>query len=304
MASINVCVCTCQRDQLLAQCLESVAQIELPPEAQVTVTVIDNDAGRSAEAVVNAIAPHIPVPLFYHCEPRRGIPFARNRAIEETHRLGSDYLVFIDDDEWVEAGWLKALFGFASSHDGKTVVSGDVIAELPADLPAEIRGLFKRKERRTGQLLESCATNNVIIPAYVTRELGLRFDETHPLAGGTDTIFFVEACARGVTILKCAEALVHESVPYSRANLRWLAQRKYRAGITEAWRKRRKGRSLVRVLISAGFLVVLESTKAAILALLGRKLARNKCWLKASKSAGVFMGAFGATVDSYQQITR
>src|SRR5690606_40862979 len=57
--------------------------------------------------------------------------------------------------------------------------------------------IFKRKEYRTGQILQTCATNNVIIPVYVTRDLGLRFDETHPLAGGTDTLFFVEACARG-----------------------------------------------------------------------------------------------------------
>lgn len=303
MSSVNVCVCTCQREKLLARCLESIARIELPQDVRVTITVIDNDAGRSAEALVKAFAGRFPVPLFYHCEPRRGIPCARNRAIEETHRLGSDYLVFIDDDEWVEAGWLKALYGYASGQGGKVVVSGDVIPDLPADLPPDIRSLFKRKEYRTGQILQTCATNNVIIPVYVTRDLGLRFDETHPLAGGTDTLFFVEACARGVRILKCVEALVHESIPLSRANLRWLARRKYRAGITEAWRKRKKGRSFLRVVIWAGVQTILETVITAVLTFLGRKIARNKCWLRASKSAGVFMGALGASVDSYKHIT-
>lgn len=304
MVSINICVCTCQRNKLLSDCLESIAGAQIPFNTKVHVTVVDNDPGRSANDLVSKLSESYPLELHYSVEPRRGIPCARNRAIDVTHQLECDYLVFVDDDEQVDVSWLSALYGYVCKQGGDIIVSGDVIAELPADTPLSIQGLFGSKERYTGQVLKTCATNNVIIPAFVTRDLGLRFDESHPLAGGTDTIFFVEAVARGVRIVRCVEALVYESIPSSRANLAWLMKRKYRAGITEAWRKRQKGRGSLRIMLSAALVMLVETTKAVVLAVLGLTLARNKCWLKASKSAGVFMGVLGSRVDSYKEITQ
>lgn len=302
MPSLNICICTCKRETLLVQCLESVARVEVPANVHVTVTVIDNDADRSAEPSVNALTRQFPFPLQYVCEPRRGIPLARNRALDETYRLGSDYLLFIDDDEWVRPDWLRIIYEYAVAQNGNVIVSGEVIPELPDTTPPEIRGVYKIKNRKTGERVQSCATNNVLVPVSMIRGWGLRFDESNPLAGGTDTIFFHEAVSRGAVIHKCAEALVHEAIPASRANLKWLAKRKYRAGITEAWRKQRKGRPRAIILLASGLRVLSAAARSGLMALLGNKLARNENWLKACKSAGVFAGVFGARVESYRVI--
>lgn len=302
MSAINIAICTCQRAQLLRQCLDSIATILLPADTTVTVTIIDNDSGQSARPVVDALASSFPFVLHYVCEARRGIPCARNRAIEETHALRSDYLVFIDDDEWVRPDWLVQLYGYAQQLGGRVVVSGGVISELPASTPDYIRAAYGNRVYRTGEKLAACATNNVIIPIHVTRDLGLRFDESDPLAGGTDTIFFVEAVAQGVEIRRCAEALVHEAVPESRANLRWLSKRKYRAGITEAWRKQKKGRSKGRILVSAVALSGLETAGALFVTLAGNKKVATRLWLKACKYWGVANGVVGRKVDSYRSI--
>ena len=302
MPSLNICICTCKRDKLLVQCLESVARVDVPADVHVTVTVIDNDPGRSAEQSVDALTRQFPFPLLYVCEPRRGIPLARNRALDETYRLGSDYLLFIDDDEWVRPDWLRVIYEYAVAQGGNVIVSGEVIPELPDTTPPEIRGVYKIRTRTTGERVESCATNNVLVPVSMIRDWGLRFDESNPLAGGTDTIFFHEAVARGAVIRKCVEALVHEAIPASRANLKWLAKRKYRAGITEAWRKQRKGRPRVIILLASALRVLSALMRSGLMALLGNKLARNQNWLKACKSAGVFAGVVGAQVESYRNI--
>lgn len=302
MESINICVCTYKRPDLLAKCLESLACMTPLKDAQVSVTVIDNDAEQTARDLVESIKSAFPFPLYFFHEAKRGIPCARNRAIDETHRLGSSYMVFIDDDEWVEKDWLKIMYEYCVAQGGKAVISGDVISELPENTSKDIDFFYQRKNRTTGTKLNSCATNNVLVPVFVTRDLGLRFDESNPLAGGTDTIFFVEAVSKGVTILKCAEALVHERVPASRTTFRWLAKRKYRAGITEAWRKRHGGRTTARILVSSLLSVIIELIKSGVMHLTGNRSAGIKYCLKACKSAGTFAGVFGLEVDSYKHI--
>lgn len=303
MSRINICVCTCHRGELLKACLESLARVRVSDEIDLTVSIIDNDAKRSAEAVVNSVKKDFPFPLKYFCESKRGIPCARNRAIDETVAMGSDYLVFIDDDEWVETEWLQMLYGFCKQNGGNVVVSGGVVAELPKGTPPEIAGLFNRKASGfLGQRLETCATNNVLVPMHLLLEAGQRFDESKPLVGGTDTIFFKELTNKGVVILRCPQALVHELIPEKRATLQWLLKRKYRVGITEAVRKRMSGRSALSILVSAVFQLLVEALKVLLASLANKKMLRNQSVLKLYRCAGIVSGVVGVEVDSYRVI--
>ncbi|WP_372865357.1 glycosyltransferase family 2 protein [Spongiibacter sp.] len=302
LARINIAICSCQRPFLLEKALSSLAAMRRPANSEVLVSIIDNDPEQSALPVYEDWRAKFPVALHYAAEPRRGIPVARNRAIAEAHQHNADYLVFIDDDEWVEPEWLCELVGYAQQLGGKAVVHGAVVPELPAAAPAYMAEIFFEKGRPTGTELGSCATNNVLIPIYLTRELGLRFDESRPLAGGTDTLFFCAVAEKGVKIVECAEAKVHEGIPMSRLTSRWLAKRKYRAGITLAWRKREAGRSAVSLLLSSLVQLIVYS----IVALLSRMLMRNvsyyKALMKMCRSAGVLSGLLGARTDSYTNI--
>ena len=302
MSKINICICTYKRPKLLTNCLESLATIVVPSGTEVTVTVIDNDQTRSAELTVTKFIETFPFNIYYHCESKRGIPCARNRAVVETHQLGSDYLVFIDDDEWVEPLWLDILYTYCKNQGGDVVVSGSVISELPDGTPEHIRRFFNRKQKSTGTLLGQCATNNVLIPIHVTKSLGLRFDELNPLAGGEDIRFFYKAVQAGVAIKKCREALVHESIPENRTTLRWLSSRKFSGGITIAWREKQQGYSNFSIVTSSIFKLAIDLFTAGIMLLLGKKHKRSRHWLRACRSLGILSGVFGLKVDSYKNI--
>ncbi|WP_370239613.1 glycosyltransferase family 2 protein [Neptunomonas phycophila] len=302
MHIVNICICTYMREQMLSDCLQSLVAVNVPDKVTVTVSVIDNDASGSSEGCVSRAAEALPFTVRYMQETKRGIPCARNRAIEESIQHGADFIVFIDDDEIVTADWLVNLYNYNVQKGGRAVVHGKVSQRLPDNLPPSIQGLYKGGKRFSGEALSACATDNVLIPIHLVTELELRFDESNPLAGGTDTIFFTQATSKGVEIFQCNEALVYETIPKQRATLKWLAKRKYRAGITDAWRKSQRGRSKTSIVMSASFHVVSSALKMLMMALLMRGLARNQSFLKMCRYAGVFMGVFGARVDSYRHL--
>ncbi len=200
----------------------------------------------------------------------------------------------------MEPDWLVNLYGYCKANGGNIIVSGKVISDLPRDISDEIKGLFNKKDRPTGRQLQSCATDNVLIPSMVFTGNSLRFDICRPLAGGTDTMFFCAAAERGFSIVKCAEAVVHEQVPANRLSLNWMAKRKYRSGITVAWRKRRSGRFALSILFSALAQVGINVTKSLLYCIGGKKMKRNLSWLEVCRSLGVLSGVMGLKIDSYR----
>src|SRR5262249_4496678 len=63
---------------------------------------------------------------------------------------------------------------------------------------------------------------------------GLRFRLDLGQSGGEDTGFFTRAYHAGARIEFVPDAVAFEGVPFERANLRWLMQRRYRFGETHA----------------------------------------------------------------------
>ncbi len=299
---INICICTYRRTKSLENCLEYICKLEHPEEAVVVTSIIDNDLENSAKPIVESYVSRFSGDLFYFNEKKRGIPFARNRAIEESNRMNSDIIVFIDDDEWPESDWLVTLYDYYKRQKSDVIISGHVISDLPSNTPEDIRPLFNTKKRPTGARLSSCATNNVLIPMSIINSSGMRFDESSPLAGGTDTIFFCRLVRAGYSIFKCSEAIVHETIPENRLKLDWMVKRKYRAGITAAWRKRQAGRSFLGILGSAIIQIAVEMIKVAIAYMIGHKYKRNLSRLNIAKCRGVIAGLLGRQVESYQKI--
>jgi succinoglycan biosynthesis protein ExoM len=296
---VNIAICTFKRSALLDACLNSIGGLDLPDGYQCFLTVVDNDEGRSAESVVDAHRQRLSMECTYDVEPKKGIPCARNKAISISLERNADYLIFIDDDETVDSRWLVELLAFSMNNNPSAVVHGQVIPVLPEQTDPSIKALFKVGKRFTGERLSACATDNVLIPSALYKDLALRFDESRPLAGGTDTIFFTQASQRGVEIVQCNEAIVYETIPPIRTTLKWLMKRKYRSGLTDAWRKHQKGKARVRIGLSAFIQFLAAAVNTAVSVALFNKQSRNKGLLKAAKACGVFMGVFGVNVDSY-----
>ncbi|WHI45305.1 glycosyltransferase [Microbulbifer sp. VAAF005] len=193
-----ICICTYQRPERLRNSLQSLAKLQLPSDLNVAALIVDNDSDAQAgRKVVDELSESFPFPLNCAVEEQRGIPCARNRCIDELNNMGADYLVFIDDDEWVEADWLIQLYDYSQKLGGNSVVCGSVIRRWPDSVPAYYSHIFYRQKRKTGEELNYCATSNVLIPMSSIRSLSLRFNEQDPLGAGTDVIFFTEYKAKG-----------------------------------------------------------------------------------------------------------
>lgn len=289
---------------MLQSCLASLEQMERPDGACLTVTVIDNDFGGSALDVVNEFRGRVDFDVVYRVEEKRGIPCARNRALDVTRELQSDMIVFIDDDETVRSNWLVRLLEASQHYGHQAAVHGLVVPQLDAGVPPDVSGLFNSRKRIEGQQLSACATDNVIVPMTLINRHGLRFDESRPLAGGTDTVFFTQAGRLGMEIYQTNQAVVDETIPKSRTNLKWLTRRKFRSGLTDAWRKLQKGRARPVVATSALFHIVASLLKVLFFSALMSGLRRNESLLAAAKYTGVLMGCVGFHVDSYKVIDK
>lgn len=296
---VNICVCTYRRPVLLRDCLDSLLDMHLPETTSVRLTIVDNDEAGSSRSVVERHRIASVIDLTYQIERKRGIPCARNRALAIAKDMRADLLVFIDDDERVRPDWLIELLKASASYDNRAAVHGLVVPRLSEGLPDSLSGLFNPRNRPEGKSLTACATDNVLIPMSFVVEHGLVFDESRPLAGGTDTIFFTKAHELGLPIYQTNKAVVDETIPQSRSNLRWHIRRKFRAGLTDAWRRRQKGQSVPYLLVSSVYHIVLSAMLVLFFQMFLKNLDRNKSILGVSKYLGILMGTFGMSVNSY-----
>jgi glycosyltransferase involved in cell wall biosynthesis len=231
LTTVAVCVATLYRPLGLAALLASLGEMTVPDGVAVKVVVVDNDADGSARAVVDALAATKPVPVHYAIQPVRGIPFARNRAVEEAGEV--DWIAFVDDDEVVDPGWLAELLRVAAQHSAD-VVTGTVLPMFEQAPPrwADKGGFFERRRFPTGHRIQFARTSNALVAGKLLVGVTQPFSEAFRNNGGDDTHFFQRVRLSGHVIVWADDAVVQETVPVSRVNSTWLIKREYRRGNT------------------------------------------------------------------------
>lgn len=132
--TVTVAVCTRDRPQDLARCLDSLDVARAAAPGPVDVLVVDNAPPDDAtERVVRARAD-----VRYVVEPVAGLDVARNRALAEA---SGGWLAFVDDDVRVDRGWLTGLAAARNEHPDAKGVVGLV---LPAELATEAQVRFEQ----------------------------------------------------------------------------------------------------------------------------------------------------------------
>lgn len=290
-----VAVITFKRPAMLASCIES-----LMPELSTddVLLVVDNDPLQSSRSVVDEYSEHDPR-IRAVSEPLPGIAAARNAAVTEFLRSHHDALVFIDDDETADPGWLgahRAVVTVRSAH----ATFGPVIPRYAADVPRWVRRLdfFARSDAATGSDVRWPATNNVRIGRSLF-DLGeeLRFSEAYSMTGGSDTDFFHRARQAGAHFVWVADARVAEVVPPSRANAQWLWRRGVRLGNVSARMLRRQGRGAIW-LGAVGVARMLAAPVLAIVAMIRRKPIGPQL-LNIPKGVGMIRALRGTFTQEY-----
>jgi succinoglycan biosynthesis protein ExoM len=223
---VVVAVLTYLRPEDLPAAVDAVLEQAGGVVADVAVLVVDNDPAGGAMALASRwLGDRV---RFVH-EPRPGIAAARNRALDQAG--AQDLLVFIDDDERPEPGWLGGLLG-TWEQDRPAAVVGPVISALPEELDPWIAagGFFVRRRLQTGTEVSVAATNNLLLDLEQVRALGLRFDEAFGESGGSDTLFTRQLHRRGGRMVWCDTAVVRDIVPPGRLTRSWVRRRALRLG--------------------------------------------------------------------------
>ncbi len=158
-AAASVVVCTRDRPEILARCLDSLAALTDPPQE---IVVVDN---APATAPAREVVGRLPG-VRYVVEPAVGLDRARNTGIRESR---GEVVAFVDDDVIVHPGWLGGLLhGFT----GPSVMAVTGLV-LPAELDTEAQlhfethwGFNRGYEARTFDAAFFAATRRRTVPIW------------------------------------------------------------------------------------------------------------------------------------------
>jgi glycosyltransferase involved in cell wall biosynthesis len=125
---LTVIICTRDRPAALARCLASLAVQHSQPGQ---IIVVDNSAGRTAEAVIANFAG-----IHYVHEPRPGLSVARNAGIRESR---GTFIAFTDDDVEPRPSWTAEVVRAFSSAEVEAVTG----LVLPARLDTAAQCFFQ-----------------------------------------------------------------------------------------------------------------------------------------------------------------
>jgi succinoglycan biosynthesis protein ExoM len=223
---------------MLANCLDAMGAQIVRAGVEVHIIVVDNEPTPNNRGLVEDFAARCAFQVHYAHEPRRGIPQARNAALEKCLQLDVDWIAFTDDDCWVSPLWLGSLLEAAVKHKADAVYGRrDFVFPLPSPYWA---ARSEQSYHVEGQRLPYAATHNVLFSASLVHDgklAGLRFDER--LAHGEDTDFFYRATQRGAHIVYSRQPIAFEMVSPERATLNYQTRRAYHYAASRSYFHRR-----------------------------------------------------------------
>jgi succinoglycan biosynthesis protein ExoM len=225
---LTVCICTFRRPSVL-YAIDSVAKQSELPNVSVRILIIDNDSEATALNAVTEFRSRTNIHVDYKHVPSQNISMARNAGLDAT---STPWLVFVDDDEYASTNWLAEL---VASRSGANAVFGACTAIYDDGTPDWIRqGDYHSNRIAESSPITTGYTSNVLIDMVFVRRHGLRFEPELGRTGGEDTVFFHAMYRKGGVLKYAPNAVVYERVIPSRANVRWVVRRRYRAGQTRA----------------------------------------------------------------------
>ncbi len=230
-SKILIGICTRQRNALLHRLLRSLLAQPAPLDYEIEIVVIDNNDHPTAQAALIDLPVGYPIGIIH--EPRAGLVYARNTALEAATTRQAEWFVGVDDDEWVAPDWLAQLIrGFRAA--GPVVLIGlsryvyhDDLSpfrrprQLPTMTPGKQPGVLGCGNYALHRKLfdPSCG-------------VGLRFDLSYNESGGEDFDFMLRAKrVHDWGLYGWPAAIAFEDCLGERATLRYRLKRAIRSQI-------------------------------------------------------------------------
>lgn len=284
MTALTVAFCTYKRADRLHCLVEALRAQSCPIPFE--ILAVDNNSPDNTLEVLAALQNEPGAPLRVVTETSPGIVPARNRALAEA--AGSEFLVFIDDDELPHPGLLEAAYD-ALAREGADCAGGRVLIDFasygrPHWLGEDLLGFLAAVDHgpQPFWIIDEHSpvwTSNIAYRMAFLREHGLQFDARYnrkgssasDFGGGEDVVMLRRLLGLKARIRYCPDMTVDHGVERARLNRRYFLRLHYLAGA-------RKGLhelpSFPRLLLGApAFLyaqALRHSLKATIMALTAR----------------------------------
>jgi len=305
---VAICVCTCNRPVALGRLLHSLANLRVGRLAAdaVELIVIDNRPNGVARQLCAAAGSRLPFNLHFVEEPKPGLSYARNRAVDVALERGADLVAFIDDDDVPEADWLCHLIR-KQERTGADLVFGRW-SFAGAAVPSRVGGNPQAKssdyrKRDIHALPPWASTCNVMINSQLLLKMRYQdapFSPAFAFLGGEDKDFFIRALDIGANYATSWRSMVIRHDVNARFTTIGILRRSFRRGCSKVnIMKKHRPRSEIRHLknqaiskvITAVFLLPVHMRSADSVV---RQLAR------ASKNSGIIYGYFGGRYKYYR----
>jgi glycosyltransferase involved in cell wall biosynthesis len=134
---ISVVICTWNRSRLLRKTLEQMTLLDIAPETQWELIVVNNNCSDDTDAVLAEFQRKLPLVRLF--EPTPGKSFAGNQAVRVAT---GDYIVWTDDDVLVDRDWLRAYLAAFAQWPDASLFSGAIDPWFENDPPPWLNKVF------------------------------------------------------------------------------------------------------------------------------------------------------------------
>ncbi|MCQ8849379.1 glycosyltransferase [Alteromonas stellipolaris] len=304
MEKVTIAIITCKRPIWLARLLDALQEQVFSEDLTLSILVVDNACDKETKDIVDKRRSGR-IPIQYDVEEQAGIVYARNKCVSITTSMNSDYLIFIDDDEWPkEKTWASDLVLSAKKYAADIVTSHVISVDEAGKQNWATEILYPAPEHTKGQALSVFYTNNLLLSKHVMRKMSPCFDERFAMTGASDYHFALKCSQAG---LKCVytDAPVVEEMPSSRKDVKWFCRRGFRSGIGFT-RSHMFEEPLFKAILRSLFFSLVRVMRGVVL-IFKSLFGQNKGTLvdglfRVCSGFGTFMGLFGVKHDEYKKI--
>ncbi len=231
-APLSFCmvICSRRRPALISQALASITALEIPEGVRFSVLVVENDSAPQYAEVLAEFEGKISIQ--YETEPKPGLTYVRNRALDTAESLGFDWIGGIDDDVVIPKDWLVHMVSAIRTYPDTQVFYGNWIRHNHPDEPKWHPRAHHYNKNPTGKQIKVSSFNNIAVRADVISQsgMGLRFDHRFRFIGGEDTDFTRSYRKAGGIIRAVHGALAEE---YNSLERSTMAERLFRVETAE-----------------------------------------------------------------------
>jgi GT2 family glycosyltransferase len=222
MVAVAICVCTRKRPDGIVTLLESLGNMQVPPETEVRVVVVENDSAPYTEETIKRVSKKSTLTIDYYLEKQAGISYARNRTVREAGKV--DFCCFVDDDQSVDKNWLVELLRCQEEFDteGVWLTNPPVFNKL---VPYYVERFHLPEIYSYGEEVKQAYTNCLMLKKTWLDKIEGPFDVRLNFTGGEDCYLTKEVIAKGGSIRFTPYAKAHEIVPSDRTTLKYMMKR-------------------------------------------------------------------------------